>query len=94
MNKERRQGEAEISLLSYLIDRSRNAIDVGANKGVYTHVISQLARHTYAYEPNPKMFRLLQRNIGKGVTASQVQTVACLWPAPTSTRMSSSSPFI
>lgn len=72
VNKERRQGEAEISLLSYLIDRSRNAIDVGANKGVYTHVISQLARHTYAYEPNPKMFRLLQRNIGKGVTASQV----------------------
>src|SRR5579864_772007 len=70
--KERRSGEAEVALLPFLVDRSRNAIDAGANKGVYTHLLSRLARHTYAYEPNPKIFRVLQRNIGANVTAAPV----------------------
>ena len=60
--KERWRGEREIGLLPFLVDPSRNAIDAGANKGVYTHVVGKLARHTYAYEPNPKMFALLARN--------------------------------
>ena len=72
VRKEIRRGEAEIALLPFLVDRSRNAVDVGANKGVYTHVLSKLARHTYAYEPNPKMFGVLRRNIEKGVTASPI----------------------
>jgi FkbM family methyltransferase len=72
VRKERRGGEREIALLPFLIDRSRNAIDVGANKGVYTYVISQFARHTYAYEPNPKIFQILKRNISPRVTASPI----------------------
>ncbi len=70
--KEQRRGESEISLLPFLVDRRRNAIDAGANKGVYTYFIAQYARHTYAYEPNPKMFAILRRNVGAGVTASPV----------------------
>lgn len=70
--KETSRGEPEVALLPFLVDRGRNAIDAGANKGVYTHFISKLARHTYAYEPNPKMFAILRRNIGGGVTASPV----------------------
>lgn len=68
--KERRRGEPEIALLKTLVDPARNAVDVGANKGVYTHLISRLARHTYAFEPNPKLHRVLTRNIGRKVTAS------------------------
>lgn len=70
--KERRRGEGEIALLPFLVDPRRNAIDAGANKGVYTHFIARHARHTYAYEPNPKMFAILRRNIGANVTASPV----------------------
>ncbi|HYM73232.1 MAG TPA: FkbM family methyltransferase [Stellaceae bacterium] len=70
--KEIRRGEAEVNLLSFLISRSRNAIDAGANKGVYTYFIAKYARHTYAYEPNPKMFAILQRNVGSRVTISSV----------------------
>jgi len=47
--KERRRGEKEIALLPFLVDRRRNAIDAGANKGVYTFFIAKYARHTYAY---------------------------------------------
>ena len=70
--KERRRGEGEIALLPFLVDPQRNAIDAGANKGVYTYFIAKYARHTYAYEPNPKMFAILQRNVGANVTVSPV----------------------
>ena len=68
--KELRRGEREIALLPELVDPARNAIDAGANKGVYTFFIAKLAKHTFAYEPNPKLFRILQRNIARNVTAS------------------------
>jgi len=51
----------EIALLKVLVEPRRNAIDAGANKGVYTHFIAKYARHTYAFEPNPKMFAILGR---------------------------------
>jgi FkbM family methyltransferase len=70
--KELRRGEGEIGLLPFLVDRRRNAIDAGANKGVYTYFIAQYARHTYAFEPNPKMVAILRRTAGANVTVSPV----------------------
>jgi FkbM family methyltransferase len=67
--KEWRRGEPEIRALSGLINRARNAIDVGANKGTYTYFMARLARHVYAFEPNPKMFAVLKRTVAGNVTA-------------------------
>jgi FkbM family methyltransferase len=67
--KEWWRGEAEIRLLPSLIDRRRDAIDVGANKGTYSYFMARLARHVYAFEPNPKMFAVLRRTTGRNVTA-------------------------
>lgn len=70
--KEWLYGEAEIKFLSSLIDKERNAIDAGANKGVYTYFIAKRARHVYAFEPNPKMFAILRQTSGRNVTASPI----------------------
>jgi FkbM family methyltransferase len=70
--KELRRGEAEIRLLPFLVARDRVALDVGANKGVWTHFLSRLSRHVHAFEPNPKIFRVLKRGIARNVTAHQV----------------------
>lgn len=70
--KERWKGEPEIRLLPFLVDPRRNAIDAGANKGTYTYVLARLARHVYAFEPNPKMLRVLQRTASSNVTVSGV----------------------
>ena len=35
--------------------------DVGAHKGVYSRVLSGLASHVHAFEPNPKAYRWLER---------------------------------
>lgn len=55
------KGEAELKLLRHLIDPGRNAVDAGANKGVYTYFLARYAAHCFAYEPNPKIHAILAR---------------------------------
>ncbi len=66
------KGEAELRLLRRLIDPGRNAVDAGANKGVYTYFLARYARHCFAYEPNPKVHAILARACaGANVTVAQ-----------------------
>lgn len=57
--KELLRGEREIRLIPQLADPARQAIDVGANKGVYSHALLGHCRRVHAFEPNPKLFRIL-----------------------------------
>ena len=67
------KGEPELRLLRHLIDARRNAVDAGANKGVYTYFLARHARHCFAYEPNPKIHAILARACrGANVTVSNV----------------------
>lgn len=75
--REWRRGEAEVRLLPMLVDRRRNAVDIGANKGTYSYFLGRLARHVYAFEPNPKMFRILARGAGGNVTVSPLALSDC-----------------
>ena len=68
--KEYKTGEAELPLFPFLVDRTRNAVDAGANKGTHCFVLSQLARTVYAFEPNPKMFAVLRRTARGNVVVS------------------------
>jgi len=52
-------GEPEIHLVSQLVDRSREAVDIGANIGVYTYRLSRSATRVHAFEPHPRLFRIL-----------------------------------
>jgi FkbM family methyltransferase len=56
-----RKGDPELKLLPQLVDRNKIAIDVGANKGVYSHLLSRLCPEVHAFEANPKMFQVLTR---------------------------------
>jgi FkbM family methyltransferase len=68
--KEFWRGEPEVRVLRYLADRDRNSLDVGAHKGVYSYFLARCSRHVYAFEPNPKNFAVLRRNLGRRVTVS------------------------
>jgi FkbM family methyltransferase len=63
--------EPEIRLLRFFVDRGRNSVDVGANKGVYTYFLERLSKHVFAYEPNPKFTPILERVVGPKVTLVQ-----------------------
>jgi FkbM family methyltransferase len=55
-----RRGEPELHLLPHLASRARLSVDVGANKGVYAYGLLPYSRAVHAFEPNPKLFRILQ----------------------------------
>lgn len=43
--------EPEMKYLNGLVDPLRVAIDIGANKGVYTYKLAKYAKHVYCFEP-------------------------------------------
>ncbi len=53
--------EPELALLPLLVARDRAALDVGANKGVYTQALLRLAPAVHAFEPNPALIPWLSR---------------------------------
>jgi len=72
IRKHMRKGEAELKILPDIVPRDRIAIDVGANKGVYTHLLARVAQSVEAFEPNPKIYRVLTRYLPSNVVAHQV----------------------
>lgn len=69
VKKELRKGEKELRLLPFLVHRQRSAVDVGANKGVWTHLLAGLCVHVHAFEPHPKQFQYLKRALPRNATA-------------------------
>jgi len=66
--KHQRRGDKELNLLPFLIDPEKDAIDIGANKGIYTRALSRLVPQVHAFEPNPKIYRIL--SAGSPINAS------------------------
>lgn len=55
-----RSGDLELRLLEQLVPRSRVALDIGANRGIYTWRLARLARQVHAFEPQPELAARLQ----------------------------------
>ena len=59
-------GEIEIPLLPFIVPH-KLSIDVGANKGTLTCLLSKISSNVIAYEANPKLFNKLNQAIGDTV---------------------------
>lgn len=59
--RELRKGEPGLKLLPLLVDPARAALDIGANRGIWAHQMGLLTSAVLAFEPNPKLFAVLQR---------------------------------
>ena len=57
----------ELSLIKFLCSTNGNSIDVGANLGLYSFLISKYTKQLYAFEPNPYPLRYLKK-LNKGNT--------------------------
>ena len=65
--KEWIRGRTDIKFLKYLSNKNLNSLDVGAYKGVYTYFISKYSKIVYAFEPNPKSYKILKKIVNKNV---------------------------
>jgi FkbM family methyltransferase len=54
-------GEPELRYVPVLCDRDRVAIDVGANRGIYSFVMQRHAKSVIALEPDPDLTSFLRR---------------------------------
>lgn len=54
------KGELEIRLVPFLARKDRVSLDIGANKGVYSYALLRHSAAVHGFEPNPKMFRILE----------------------------------
>ncbi|MEQ9112246.1 MAG: FkbM family methyltransferase [Rhodospirillaceae bacterium] len=68
VRKNLRKGEAELRILKDIVPADRAALDVGANKGIYTWLLADLATHVHAFEPNPKAYQWLNRALPQNVS--------------------------
>ena len=57
----------ELSLIKFLCSPEGNSIDVGANLGLYSFLISKYTKQLFAFEPNPYPLRYLKK-LNKGNT--------------------------
>ena len=56
------RGNPEISVARYLCDRSRLAVDAGANSGCFTHDLARYSARCEAFEPNPTLVSFLKES--------------------------------
>jgi len=64
--------EFEIKYINRFVDNSKNAVDIGANRGIYTYYLSKLVPHVYAYEPNPELADYLRKTVHKNVSVHEI----------------------
>lgn len=66
--REKRKGEAGLRLLPFLLDPARAALDIGANRGIWAHEMAAVCQTVWAFEPNPKLFAVLEKAAARSVT--------------------------
>ncbi len=65
-------GEPEVHLVGVLCRSDGVAVDVGANRGVYSYCMRPHVRHVYALEANPSLVNFIQRWADAKVTVQHL----------------------
>ena len=70
-HKQFRDDEIEVAILDLIVPRGADAIDVGANWGVYARALAPLCAQVHCLEPNPALARLIARTLPRNCTVRQ-----------------------
>ena len=57
--------EKELKIIDKFADKSKDALDVGVYRGVYSYKLSQNFKNIHSFEPNPLLFPYLEKNLKK-----------------------------
>ncbi|MEA2937228.1 MAG: hypothetical protein QOC56_732 [Alphaproteobacteria bacterium] len=70
--KEARRSEPELLILRDLVPAGCTAVDVGANRGIYSYALSRVAGAVEAFEPNPDLAGFATAMLGTRARIHQV----------------------
>ena len=68
--------EKELTIIDRFSDKSKNALDIGVYRGVYSLKLSQNFNQIHAFEPNPLLFPYLNDNLKKIITNINLYNLA------------------
>ncbi len=57
--------EKELKIIDKFADKSKDAIDIGVYRGVYSYKLSHNFKNIHSFEPNPLLFPYLEKNLKK-----------------------------
>ena len=60
--------EKELKIIDKFGDKSKDALDIGVYRGVYSYKLSQHFKNIHSFEPNPLLYPYLERNLKKIVS--------------------------
>ena len=61
----KKNDEEEINLVKRFIKPGTDSIDVGVYRGVYSYEMSKYSQTVHSFEPNPIIFRYIDKNLKK-----------------------------
>ena len=70
--KESRRREPELAVLREVVPARGTAIDVGANRGIYSYALSTIVEHVEAFEPNPFLAAFMRRKLAPRVRVHEL----------------------
>ncbi|MDD3444799.1 MAG: FkbM family methyltransferase, partial [Zavarzinia sp.] len=75
-----RDGEPELRLLPRLVTSGETVCDVGANRGLYTYWLLRLGVRVFAFEPNPRLVRIMNLRFRRAIAGGRL-TVGAVAPS-------------
>ena len=57
--------EKELKIIDKFADKSKDALDIGVYRGVYSYKLSKNFKNIHSFEPNPLLFPYLNKNLKK-----------------------------
>ena len=57
--------EKELKIIDKFADKTKDALDIGVYRGVYSYKLSQNFKNIHSFEPNPLLFPYLEKNLKK-----------------------------
>lgn len=61
----RKNYEKELEIIEKFSDKSKDALDIGVYRGVYSYKLAQNFNFVHSFEPNPLLFPYLKKNLKK-----------------------------
>ena len=68
--------EKELEIINQFADKSKDALDIGVYRGVYSYKLSQNFKNIHSFEPNPLLFPYLEKNLVKIISNIKLYNIA------------------
>ena len=68
--------EKELLIIDKFADKTKDALDVGVYRGVYSYKLSQNFKKIHSFEPNPLLFPYLEKNLIKIISNIKLYNLA------------------